>query len=368
MSDQRLNRLRELLKTTGLDAIAINPGPTLIYLTGMNFHLMERPVVLLVRPDADAVIVLPELETIKVENCALPLRSFTYDDNPANWAAAFRKAIESIGLNGQLVGVEANRLRFLELQFLKDAAPEARFVSAGSALEDLRLYKDQAEIAAMRQAARIAQDALSATLPFIHVNTTEREIAAELMLQLLRAGSDPEFAFTPIVSSGPNGANPHASPSDRKLQAGDLLVIDWGATYRGYVSDITRTFAIGPVDEEYRHIHDIVVQANAAGRRTARPGIPSGEVDRAARNVIEQAGYGKYFTHRTGHGLGMEGHEHPYIYAENERPLEAGMAFTVEPGIYLPGRNGVRIEDDVVITENGAESLSDFSRELQTLE
>jgi Xaa-Pro dipeptidase len=188
------------------------------------------------------------------------------------------------------------------------------------------------------------------------------------MLQLLRAGSDPEFAFTPIVSSGPNGANPHASPSDRKLQAGDLLVIDWGATYSGYVSDITRTFAIGPVDEEYRHIHDIVVQANAAGRRTARPGIPSGEVDRAARNVIEQAGYGKYFTHRTGHGLGMEGHEHPYIYAENERPLEAGMAFTVEPGIYLPGRNGVRIEDDVVITENGAESLSDFSRELQTLE
>jgi Xaa-Pro dipeptidase len=153
MSDQRLNRLRELLKTAGLDAIAINPGPTLIYLTGMNFHLMERPVVLLVRPDADAVIVLPELETIKVENCALPLRSFTYDDNPANWAAAFRKAIESIGLNGQLVGVEANRLRFLELQFLKDAAPEARFVSAGSALEDLRLYKDQAEIAAMRQAA-----------------------------------------------------------------------------------------------------------------------------------------------------------------------------------------------------------------------
>jgi Xaa-Pro dipeptidase len=368
MSNQRLHRLQELLKTADLDAVAINPGPTLIYLTGMNFHLMERPVVLLVKTDTDPVIILPGLESIKVENCALPLRSFTYDDNPANWASAFDKAVESIGLNGQLVGVEANRLRFLELQFLKNAAPEAKFVSAGSALEDLRLCKDPAEVAAMRRAAIIAQDALSATLSYIHVNTTEREIASELMLQLLRAGSDPEFAFTPIVSSGPNGANPHASPSDRKLQAGDLLVIDWGATYSGYVSDITRTFAIGQIKTEYRKVYDIVARANAAGRAAARPGIPAGDVDRAARRIIEDTGYGQYFTHRTGHGLGMEGHEHPYIYAENERLLEAGMAFTVEPGIYLPGRNGVRIEDDVVITEIGAESLSDFSRELQTLE
>jgi Xaa-Pro dipeptidase len=368
MRHQRMQRLQEILKITDIDAVAINPGPTLMYLTGMNFHLMERPVVLLVTPDADPVIVLPALESIKVENCSLSLRSFTFDDNPANWGAAFQKAVNSVGIDGKIVGVEANRLRFLELQFLKNAAPAAMFVEAGSALEDLRLRKEPDEIEAMRQAVRIAQDALTATFPAIHAGVSEREIASELMLQLLRAGSDPEFPFAPIVSSGPNSANPHAAPSDRKLRTGDLLVIDWGASSGGYVSDITRTFAIGQIETELRQIYDIVSQANAEGREAARPGIPAGMVDRAAREVIDQAGYGPYFTHRTGHGLGMEGHEHPYIFAENQRILETGMAFTVEPGIYLPGRNGVRIEDDVVITADGAESLSDFPRELQILE
>jgi Xaa-Pro dipeptidase len=368
MNNQRMQRLQELLKITDIDAVVLNPGSTLMYLTGMNFHLMERPVVLLITSDADPVIVLPHLESIKVESSSLTLSSFTYDDNPAHWNTAFEKAVESIGIDGKIVGVEANRLRFLELQFLKNAAPEAMFVEAGSVLNDLRLHKDQEEIESMRQAVHIAQDALTATLPAIHAGVPEREIASELMLQLLHAGSDPEFPFAPIVSGGPNGANPHAAPGNRRLQSGDLLVIDWGASYGGYVSDLTRTFAIGQVDEEYRHIHEIVVQANAAGRAAARPGIPAGDVDRAARQVIEAAGYGQYFTHRTGHGLGMEGHEHPYIYGENQQILEPGMAFTVEPGIYLPGRNGVRIEDDVIITEDRGESLSDFPRELRYLE
>jgi Xaa-Pro dipeptidase len=367
MSQQRLTRLLDLMHTAHLDAVAINPGPTLTYLTGMNFHLMERPTVLLVSSGDKPVLVLPALEAIKTEKCPLPLQTFSYDDNPANWAAAFNQAMQVTGLNGKRIGVEANRLRFLELQFLQNAAPQAQFVAAGSALDDLRLHKDSDEIEAMRRAVHIAQDALSATLPYIQVGVSEREIASELMLQLLRAGSDPEFPFAPIVSGGPNGANPHASPSDRKLQRGDLLVIDWGASHAGYVSDLTRTFAIGALEPEFQHIYRIVAEANAAGRSAARPGIPAGDIDRAARGVIEQAGYGDYFTHRTGHGVGMEGHEHPYMFAENERLLEAGMAFTVEPGIYLPGRNGVRIEDNVVITTYGAESLSDFSRDLQVL-
>jgi len=366
MSEQRLARLRQLMRSAGLDAVAINPGPTLTYLTGMSFHLMERPTVLLVTKAVTAVIA-PSLEARKVEQCALPLESFTYDDNPANWAAAFEKAVDATGLDGVKVGVEANRLRFLELQFLQNAAPRAQFSAAGSALDDLRLLKDSNEIEAMRKAVHIAQEALTATLPFIRIGVSEREIAAELLQQLLRAGSDPEFPFTPIVSGGPNAANPHATPSERRLQPGDLLVIDWGAANGGYVSDLTRTFAIDHVEPEMRHMYDIVAYANAEGRKQARPGIPAGEVDRVTRAVIEDAGYGPFFTHRTGHGLGMEGHEHPYIYAENERTLEAGMTFTIEPGIYLPGRNGVRIEDNVAITEYGAESLSDFSRDLQVL-
>jgi Xaa-Pro dipeptidase len=196
---------------------------------------------------------------------------------------------------------------------------------------------------------------------------TEREVAAELVVQLLRHGSQPELPFSPIVSAGPNGANPHASPSDRKLQPGDLLVVDWGAACEGYVSDLTRTFAIGEVDAECRKIHKIVQEANAAGRAAGKPGVPCAEVDKAARGIIEKAGYGQYFTHRTGHGIGMEAHEDPYMRGDNMQLLETGMAYTVEPGIYLPARNGARIEDDMVVTESGSESLSDMPCEIRLI-
>jgi Xaa-Pro dipeptidase len=368
MNNQRLNRLHQLMDKAEFDAVAINPGPSFTYITGMRFHLMERPTVLLISQKADPILVLPKLEALKIQQCPLPIVDFTYDDNPDNWQVAFNDAAKKAGLDGKQIGVEANRLRFLELQFLQTAAPDARFLAAGSAMDDLRIHKDRQEVEYMRHAVDIAQKALTATLPYIGVGVSERTIASELMLQLLRAGSDSDFPFSPIVSGGPNGANPHASPTNRELQSGDLLVIDWGSSYGGYVSDLTRTFAIGDVDEEMRKIHSLVVEANSAGRNAARPGNSAGDVDQAARNVIERAGYGEYFTHRTGHGLGMEGHEHPYVYAENRRGLEEGMAFTVEPGIYLPGVNGVRIEDNIVITANGAESLSTFPRDLQTLD
>lgn len=216
----------------------------------------------------------------------------------------------------------------------------------------------------MRKAVQIAEAGLKATIPFIKAGVTEREIAAELTLQLFRAGSDPEMAFSPIVSGGPNSANPHASPSDRKLAAGDLLVIDWSAAWNGYISDLTRTFAIESITPEFEKVFNTVKAANQAGREAARPGIPAGDIDRAARKVIEAAGYGKYFTHRVGHGIGMEGHEAPYMFAENPLILQPGMAFTVEPGIYLPDRNGVRIEDNVVVTDAGADVLSTFPRDL----
>jgi Xaa-Pro dipeptidase len=229
------------------------------------------------------------------------------------------------------------------------------------------MCKDAEEIAAMRKAVEIAQQALLATLPQVRAGVTERQIAAELTQQMLRAGSDAELEGTPIVSGGPNSANPHATPSERPLQHGDLLVIDWGATYNGYLSDLTRTFAIGDVDEEFAHVAQIVLQANAAGRAAGGPGIPASRVDAAARSVIEQAGYGLYFTHRTGHGIGLEVHEAPYMRAGNELTLKPGMSYTVEPGIYLPGRGGVRIEDDVIVTPHSAESLSDLPRELQII-
>ena len=336
MTLARLNNLTASLRTSKLDAVILNPGPTLTYLTGLQFHLMERPVVLFVAPGKDPVLVLPELELPKVDLFPYKVQAFAYGEIPSEWDDAFRKAAQALGLDGKRIGVEPRQLRLLEFSHVKAGAPEAEYPDASDVLSQLRLKKDKAEVDAMRRAVKIAQDALEATIPLIKIGMTERELASELVMQLLKHGSDSELPFSPIVSGGPNSANPHASPSERKLQAGDLLVVDWGAAYGGYISDLTRTFAVGEVDAECQKIHKIVQEANAAGRAAGKPGVPCANVDIAARDVIEKSGYGKYFTHRTGHGIGMEGHEDPYMRGDNMQLLEAGMAYTVEPGIYLP--------------------------------
>ncbi|HPO58857.1 MAG TPA: Xaa-Pro peptidase family protein [Anaerolineaceae bacterium] len=364
MSTDRLNKVLRLMRFEGLDALALNPGPSLVYLTGLHFHLMERPVVLLIPASGEPVMVLPELEASRLEHARLPLRAFPYADNPATWENAFRQAVQAAHLNGVRVGVEATRMRFLELSYLQKSAPGSNFEAADFSLSNLRIAKDREEVEAMRQAARVAEDALQATLPAVKEGISEAELAGELVVQLLRAGSDSELPFSPIVAFGENSANPHSTPSDRRLKRGDLVLFDWGASCQGYISDITRTFSLGEPDGEFRRIAEIVKAANEAGRQAARGGIPAGQVDLAARQEIEKAGYGPYFIHRTGHGIGMEGHEAPYIFAENQQILEEGMAFTVEPGIYLPGRGGVRIEDNVVITGDGAETLTSLPREL----
>ncbi len=361
----RLTKLSASLRTGNLDALVLNAGPSLVYLTGLHFHLSERPVVAIFTADREPVIILPELEMLKVKG--MPVRAFPYPENPAEWDGTFRHAIESLGLDGKRIGVEPRQMRLLEFRYIKAGAPESDFPDASDVVSRLRVRKNADEVAAMRKAVRVAQSALEATIPFIKIGMTEKEIAGELVVNLLRDGSQSEMPFAPIVSGGPNGANPHATPSDRKIQRGDLLVVDWGAAVDGYISDLTRTFAVGEADDECRKIHRLVMEANAAGRAAGKPGLPCAAVDVAARTVIEQAGYGQYFTHRTGHGIGMEGHEEPYMRGDNMQLLEPGMAFTVEPGIYLPERNGVRIEDNVVITENGAECLSDMPRELRVV-
>ncbi len=363
----RQEKLYTKIRSSGLDSIILNPGPSLVYLTGLHFHLSERPVVVIFKPDSAPTIVLPELEQQKLKQLPFEIQAFAYGEDPTQWPKVFQAASQRSRLDNGQVGVEPRQLRFLEYGLLTGAAPRAEFVSAEDYLSSLRMHKDESELSSMRKAAEIAQNALLATLPSVKIGMSERELAAELTLQIFRAGSDPEAPFAPIVSSGPNSANPHAVPSDRELSAGDLLVIDWGASYGGYCSDITRTFAIGKLNEEFVKIGKVVLDANTEGRKSVRPGVAAEQVDQAARKVIEAAGYGEYFTHRTGHGIGMEGHEAPYIRNGNTMLLEPGMTFTVEPGIYLPGLNGVRIEDDVVVTSIGVEILTSLPRELRQL-
>jgi Xaa-Pro dipeptidase len=252
-------------------------------------------------------------------------------------------------------------MRVLELRALESAAPGAEFVSLESYLPGVRAVKDERELADLRAAIEITQKALQAMFSWPVVGWSERQLAERLTAEMMAGGAD-SVAFM-IVVAGPNGSDPHAGPSDRPLQAGDLVTIDCGAVHRGYTADITRTFAIGEVADPLAEIYEVVRQANLAGRAAVRPGVTAQEIDRAARAVIEDAGYGAYFTHRTGHGLGIETHEPPYIVEGNELALEPGMVFTVEPGVYVPGLGGVRIEDDMVVTAGGGESLTTFARE-----
>jgi Xaa-Pro dipeptidase len=367
MITTRLNKLGTAIQDSGMDALAINPSPSLVYLTGLHFHLMERPTVAFFTANSAPVLVLPELEMLKVRDLSFEIKAFPYGEDPAEWDQVFLEAGRSLGLEGKRIGVEPLHMRIMEFEKVKVISGGTESPDATQAAGRLRVCKDAEELSAMRKAVKVAQAALEAILPSIRVGATEKEIASELVASLLRHGSQPEMPFAPIVSSGPNSANPHASPSDRELRPGDLLVVDWGAAVDGYISDLTRTFAVGKVDEEYRKIHQIVEDANAAGRAAARPGVACAVVDAAARAVIEKSGYGKYFTHRTGHGIGLEPHEDPYIRSGNLQLLEPGMTFTIEPGIYLPERNGVRIEDNIAITETGAECLSDLPREIRVV-
>ncbi len=364
MEQSRLDQLREVLEATNFSGLALNAGPSLSYFSGLNFHQMERPVVLLFVPDRKPALIMPRLEAAKVSSDEEKYRLFLYDEDPSVWPAVFTDAMQYAEMEGKTIGVEPLSLRFFEYKLLQKVSASTIFTDGGEVISHLRSKKDEHEIGLMKKAVIIAEEAIRQVIPRISVGMEERELAGELVVQLLRLGSEPHLPFSPIVSSGPNGANPHAKPSQRRLQEGDLLVIDWGASYEGYVSDLTRTFAIGEIDEESQLIHDLVFKANKAGREAGQIGKPCQVVDRAARKIIADGGYGSYFTHRTGHGIGKECHEEPYMREDNVKLLEEGMTYTVEPGIYLPGRNGVRIEDDVLITKEGPVSLSTLPREL----
>jgi len=365
MDGQRIARLQQEAAQKGLDCVALVPGANLFYLTGLSFHLSERPVVGFFPVDGSPAIVLPALEAPKLAHAACEIEPFPYTDEEGP-AMAFHQACAALELAEARIGAEGLHMRLMEARFLERYAPGSQLIAADEVMAALRMRKDEGELALMRRAVAVVEAALTATLSQLRPGMSEREVAALLTVETLRAGSE-TLPFEPIVVAGPNAASPHAGPSDRPIQPGETVVIDGGASVGGYASDITRTVAVGGLTAEMVRVYEVVRAANEAGRRAAAPGVEAQAVDRAARAVIEEAGYGALFIHRTGHGLGLETHEPPYIVEGNRQRLEAGMTFTVEPGVYLPGYGGVRIEDDVVITPAGAESLTTFPRELMTL-
>jgi Xaa-Pro dipeptidase len=366
MTEQRIAKLLHLAAQQHLDAIAIMPGPNMQYFSGLHFHLSERPAVALFPVQGRPALICPAFEATKTQRSPIAWQLFTYVDGQ-NPLEAFQAACAALQLDRSRLGLEAYKMRVLELRLFEQAASNLTCEAADDLIAELRMIKDADEITQMRRAVAITEGALDEVLKVVRVGMTEHAVANELTLALLRGGAE-GLAFDPLIQSGPNTALPHVSASERVIQAGDMLLLDFGITINGYNSDITRTFAVGQSPSmEFQKIYETVKRANAAGRAAARPGISGQDIDRATRQVIVEAGYGEYFTHRTGHGLGLEGHEPPYMVEGNAVPLEAGNSFTIEPGIYVPGLGGVRIEDDMVITANGAESLTTYDRELRVI-
>ncbi len=356
-----IERVRAALQQAGLPALAVVPGANLFYLLGMTIHSSERLAIAFIGADNEVAMVLPALEQPRAASEArAPVRFYPWND-AEGYQTALQQCVTDIELGGR-VAVEYGAMRVLELRALESVA-SVEVEDATGMLAELRMVKTGAELDQMRAAVRAVESGLQAAIEFIRPGVTELQVA-EVWERAMRDAGGEGMAFGTIIAGGPNSANPHHTTGDRQLQSGDLVILDGGARVGGYLSDITRTVAVGQLSDEQRRIYEVVQAANAAGIAASRAGVTGAQVDAAARQVIEEAGYGQYFVHRTGHGLGIEGHEPPYMHAASTAPLRAGTTFTVEPGVYVAGLGGVRIEDDVVLTENGAESLTSFNRDL----
>jgi Xaa-Pro aminopeptidase len=355
----RLAQAAEAAARSRLDALLLTPGPDLRYLTGYDTHQSERLTCLAVPAAGPAFLVVPRLELASAQAspaAGMNLEFVVWDETDDPYAAVARRLgdVATVGLAGQMWAMMVLRFR--------DAMPGARQGLAATALRALRIRKSPAEVAALAEAGA-AIDRVHASVPqWLRPGRTEREAAADIASAIAAAGHA-RIDFV-IVGSGPNAAKPHHEPSDRALSQGDAVVVDIGGTMpSGYCSDCTRTYAIGAAPPDMARYYEVLRHAQEAACLAVRPGMPAEAVDAVARDAITTAGHGEHFTHRTGHGIGLETHEDPYIVAGNTEQLEPGMAFSVEPGIY-PGPHGARIEDIVVCTADGVQRLNNASRDL----
>lgn len=353
----RLSRLRTRMAETGTDLVALAPGAHLRWLLGFAPFPDERPCLLLVGHDR-AGFLMPALNAADVrQHTDLPFWDWRDEDGPDSALAA---ALRSVAPSPGRIALDET-MRADHALLTLDAAPGAARGFTGDTVGALRCVKDAAELAALAENARTADIAQTAVRAAVRDGVTETELANVARAAFATEGAVAEFT---IVGAGANGAFPHHHTGATRIRPGDAIVVDIGARKDGYYSDITRMAALGPLPDGYEKVHAVVDAAVQAALAAIRPGAEARSVDAAARGVIAAAGYGDYFTHRTGHGVGSEIHEPPYITATNPMPLEEGMVFTVEPGIYLPGRFGIRLEEVAVVTATGARILSSLPRDV----
>jgi len=352
----RLKKLISLMNERNFDGALISPGTNLYYLTGLSVHEAgERLTLLIVNADGEYRLLAPGLYENAVRN--FPVTFWRDGENPYDKLAWILAELHLSG--GRLLVEDTMRADWL-INVMRLGPFE--FSPLSSLVRELRMRKEKSEIERMGHAAKAADRVFDEILSWDLVGLRERELALKIELAI-RELSD-GISFEPIVASGENGANPHHEPGNRRLKKGDMVILDYGARWKGYCSDITRTIALGRPNERLVEIYEVVKEAQERAYRAAREGVPARDVDQAARETIAKAGYGEYFPHRTGHGLGLDVHEEPYIGPDGTTVLENGMTFTIEPGIYVPGLGGVRIEDDIVIRDGRGKRLTRAEREL----
>ena len=365
---ERLDRARAALTGGGVDALLLTPGAELRYLTGYDALPLERLTCLVLPARGDATLVVPQLErpravTSPAAELGIAIVDWEETDDPhAQVAWLLRQAL---GTDPRVVAV-ADRMWAVQSLALAAALPGAEFRPAGSLLRALRMHKDAHEVAALRAAGAAIDRVHARMAEWLRPGRTEAEVGRDIAEAIVAEGHvGVNFV---IVAGGPNGASPHHETGERVLADGDLVVVDIGGTNAaGYCSDSTRTYALGDPGAEAREMYAVLQAAQEASCARVRPGVSAESIDAAAREVIADAGYGEYFIHRTGHGIGLEEHEEPWIVAGNADLVAPGMTFSIEPGIYLPGRFGARIEDIVAVTDTGVERLNLTTRELLIL-
>jgi Xaa-Pro dipeptidase len=360
----RLARLRDDMARAGLDATVIVPGPNFYFLTGAQFHLMERPTLILVPREGPLHALMPLLERTRWEAGVPGVETVYWQDSDGYTDAFVQLAAR---LSPDRIGVEGQRMRVFEAEALRHAFPEAAIVDAHAEISHMRMHTDATEVAALRRAIAISEAALATTLAQAAAGMSETAFAQRLVAEMLAGGAD-GLSFAPIVLSGAASADPHGSPSaERRLERGQPLLVDFGALSDGYAADITRTFFVGSASPEHRDIYEAVRAANELGRAIAAPPMTLDTLDRRVTERMRDAGFADLIIHKTGHGLGLDVHEAPQVMIGNEQAMEPGMVFTVEPGLYRKGDIGVRIEDDVLVTMDGSDSLTSFDRTLTVI-
>lgn len=362
MYQTRRKKIAKQLQMKKIPWLALVPGPNLYYYTGLSLKQTERISFALISDQGDLVFILPEVEHSKVNDID-SLETIVYPDKAGIESIVFHRFFEE--LEKSAIAVENNQMRLMEAEILR-ALGFTKLVPFSKDIYAERVIKCEEEIVNIQNAVNILESSLEKMLGEIRPGMTELEVASLLEYEMKRAGSK-GTPFETIVASGSRASIPHGRASNKKIEYGELMILDFGAYYNGYVGDMSRTVAIGHVSPKQKQIYEIVKTAQELALSIIKPGTTPHQIDTTAREYIAENGYGEHFHHRTGHGMGIEAHEEPYIRQGNKEPLSPGMVFTVEPGIYLQNELGVRIEDNVIVTEDGYRNFMTFTKELMII-